>query len=504
MRRLAPDLVIFDMALPDRDALEGVRALSSGAPRPIVMFSDKDDPAFVGDAIAAGVCSYNLSGVSDRDMKAIVASAVALFQRYTRVETELAAATAQLEERRVIECAKALLMAERKVTEPQAYRWLRNKAMNDNRRIAQVAADLIKDQDTDGLLRTVTNSERRTSRQRAFLAPPREALPDWRQICEVAKRMGFGDAFSYRSPAEIFAEYARLTGSENDGRRDLDLGALADISEDDYAVLAPFQWPRRAGSSPAEMRFFADGRFYHADGKARFVVTPFRAQASRTSEQFPFVLNTGRIRDQWHTMTRTAKTPRLMAHIGEPFVEVHPDDAKTIGVAAADLAEIESEQSRRDARGRQRTAAARLAVCPDALDRSICRARASRRARLLRGRSGLRPAGAQIHHGRRTALYRRLARLRRVARADRNRRRRLLRNRARARRMEGRTGGARSARRLDGVRASYARTGRRSRNDRLSRRWGRSAPFRRVRQRDLRWSNLHRAWAGHGGSLLDH
>ena len=153
VRRLAPDLVIFDMALPDRDALEGVRALSSSAPRPIVMFSDKDDPAFVEDAIAAGVCSYNLSGVSDRDMKAIVASAVAHFRRYARVETELAAATAQLEDRRVIERAKALLMAERKVTEPQAYRWLRNKAMNDNRRIAQVAADLIKDQDADGLLK---------------------------------------------------------------------------------------------------------------------------------------------------------------------------------------------------------------------------------------------------------------------------------------------------------------------------------------------------------------
>ncbi|MGO9759443.1 MAG: ANTAR domain-containing response regulator [Roseiarcus sp.] len=153
VRRLAPDLVIFDMALPDRDALEGVRALSSSAPRPIVMFSDKDDPAFVEDAIAAGVCSYNLAGVSDRDMKAIVASAVALFRRYAKVETELAAATAQLEERRVIERAKALLMAERKITEPQAYRWLRSKAMNDNRRIAQVAADLIKDQDAYGLLK---------------------------------------------------------------------------------------------------------------------------------------------------------------------------------------------------------------------------------------------------------------------------------------------------------------------------------------------------------------
>jgi response regulator NasT len=153
VRRLAPDLVIVDMALPDRDTLEGVRALSSNAPRPIVMFSDKDDPAFVADAIAAGVCSYNLSGVSNRDMKAIVASAVALFKRYARVETELAAATAQLEERRIIERAKALLMAARKVTEPQAYKWLRNKAMNENRRIAQVAADVIRENDADGLLK---------------------------------------------------------------------------------------------------------------------------------------------------------------------------------------------------------------------------------------------------------------------------------------------------------------------------------------------------------------
>ena len=194
---------------------------------------------------------------------------------------------------------------------------------------------------------TVTNSERRD------LAPAGVPLTARRgrcrtggRSCEVAKRMGFGDAFAYRSPAEIFGEYARLTATENDGRRDLDLGALADISDADYDALAPIQWPRRAGEAPAEARFFADGRFYHADGKARFVATPFRAPAARTSARFPFILNTGRIRDQWHTMTRTAKTPRLMAHVGEPFVEIHPDDARAIGVAAADLVEIESEHGR--------------------------------------------------------------------------------------------------------------------------------------------------------------
>jgi len=118
------------------------------------------------------------------------------------------------------------------------------------------------------------------------------------------------------------------------------------MSHEDYHALAPFQWLGRAGEKPADTRFFAEGGFYHADRKARFVATPFRAPAARTNDAYPFVLNTGRMRDQWHTMTRTAKTPRLMAHIGEPFVEIHPDDAKSIGVKLADLAEIESAHGR--------------------------------------------------------------------------------------------------------------------------------------------------------------
>ena len=113
------------------------------------MFADKDDPAFVADAIGAGVCSYNLSGVSTRDMKAIVASAVALFRRYSNVETELAAAQAQLEERRILERAKALLMSRRRMTEPQAYRFLRTRAMNESRKIAEVARQLLEGEDKD-------------------------------------------------------------------------------------------------------------------------------------------------------------------------------------------------------------------------------------------------------------------------------------------------------------------------------------------------------------------
>ena len=193
---------------------------------------------------------------------------------------------------------------------------------------------------------TVTNSERRISRQRAFLQFPGDARPDWWQLCEVAKRMGFADAFDYAGPAEIFAEHAALTGTENDGSRDLDISAYAAVSQADYDALEPFQWPRPHGRSSRNTRFFANGRFYTPDRKARFVPTAFRGPASRTSEDYPFALNTGRIRDQWHTMTRTGKAPRLMTHFAEPFVELHPDDASAAGVAANDLAVIASRHGR--------------------------------------------------------------------------------------------------------------------------------------------------------------
>jgi response regulator NasT len=136
-----PDLVIIDMALPDRDALEDIRAVSAASP--VVMFAGTDDPAFAQEAIAAGVCSYNLSGVALQDVRPILASAIALFQRYRHVETELAAAKALLNERRLIERAKAILMKNRKMSEPEAYRWLQKKAMNESRKLAEVVADFV-------------------------------------------------------------------------------------------------------------------------------------------------------------------------------------------------------------------------------------------------------------------------------------------------------------------------------------------------------------------------
>ena len=145
VERTKPDLIIIDMALPDRDALEDVRAVS--ADKPVVMFADSDDPSFVEDAIAAGVCSYNLSGIAFQDVKPIMASAIALFRRYRRVEDELAAAKTLLEERRAIERAKAILMKHRKMTEPEAYRWLQKKAMNENRKLAQIVAQFVREHD---------------------------------------------------------------------------------------------------------------------------------------------------------------------------------------------------------------------------------------------------------------------------------------------------------------------------------------------------------------------
>jgi assimilatory nitrate reductase catalytic subunit len=193
---------------------------------------------------------------------------------------------------------------------------------------------------------TVTNSERRISRQRAFLPLPGDAKPDWWQIAEIGRRMGFGASFGWSGPRDIFAEYAALTGTENAGTRDLDIGVHADITSAAYENLAPFQWPQSAGTQPHDTRFFADGRYYTSNGRANFVPTAWRAPASSVSPAYPFVLNTGRMRDQWHTMTRTAKTARLMSHAPEPFVQIHPDDAERAGCQDGMLAEVTSPQGR--------------------------------------------------------------------------------------------------------------------------------------------------------------
>ncbi|MGR9013268.1 MAG: molybdopterin-dependent oxidoreductase [Gammaproteobacteria bacterium] len=216
-------------------------------------------------------------------------------------------------------------------------------------------SDCIKDTDTAALAHvllpaqgwsekdgTVTNSERRISRQRALFKPAGGAKPDWWIITQVARRMGFEQAFHYQSPVEIFREHAALSGFENNGLRDFDISAFADMSRHDYDRLQPTQWPVNQAYPQGRARMFEDGRFFTKSGKAQFIaVTPCRP-VNPPDQDYPLILNTGRLRDQWHTMTRTAIAAKLNQHKSEPFVEVYPEDARRYGLVANSLAIIES------------------------------------------------------------------------------------------------------------------------------------------------------------------
>jgi assimilatory nitrate reductase catalytic subunit len=190
---------------------------------------------------------------------------------------------------------------------------------------------------------TVTNSERRISRQRAFLAPPGETKPDWWIVSEVAKRLGFATAFDFSSAADVFREHAALSAFENGGSRDFDIGGLTSLSDAAFDELAPVLWPIRAGDGEPQPRFFGDGGFFTNDRKARFIAPEIPALRTETNAGRPLRLNTGRIRDQWHTMTRSGMSPRLGQHLPEPFVEVHPDDAIRFGVADGGFARVTTD-----------------------------------------------------------------------------------------------------------------------------------------------------------------
>ncbi|MFT4021088.1 MAG: molybdopterin-dependent oxidoreductase [Acinetobacter sp.] len=218
---------------------------------------------------------------------------------------------------------------------------------------------------------TVTNSERRISRQRAFLPMPDQAKADWWALCQVAQAMGF-TGFDFQSSYEIFLEHARLSTQENclpaisssdthmqDSTRKHDahfryfnLQGLSNLSPQQYQDLAPIQWPVYASldnKQPIKTeglkteQLFEDGRFTFASGKAHFVATPVVAPVHATSEDYPLILNTGRIRDQWHTMTRTGLSSALTTHRAEAYCEIHPNDALKYGVQEGGLVEVYSQ-----------------------------------------------------------------------------------------------------------------------------------------------------------------
>ncbi len=226
-----------------------------------------------------------------------------------------------------------------------------------------VVSDLMRDTDTTRLAHvllpatgwgerdgTVTNSERRITRQRPFLAPPGEAKHDWWMIAEVGKRLGHADAFGYRSAHEIFVEYARLTAQGNDSGtaenqpdaipRLLNLSGLAQLSPQEYDALEPVRWPVLVAPAASSSALTPHPSRLFAGGRARLIPLIPRPPANLPDDDYPLVLNTGRVRDQWHTMSRTGKSPKLATHIAEPYVEVHPQDALRRRVQADRLARV--------------------------------------------------------------------------------------------------------------------------------------------------------------------
>jgi assimilatory nitrate reductase catalytic subunit len=212
-------------------------------------------------------------------------------------------------------------------------------ARTDTMALAHVKLPALAWGEKDG---TVTNSERRISRQRPLFEAPGAARGDWRIIADVATAMGHADGFGWRSPASVFREWARLTAYENDGGRMLNLRGLAAMGPREYDAMQPVQWPVTA--SEGAPRLFADGRYQTPSGRARMVPVQARGPAQSADAAFPLALNTGRVRDQWHTMTRTGLSPDLCRHTPEPYVEIHPADAEASGVRDGALTRVQTAQ----------------------------------------------------------------------------------------------------------------------------------------------------------------
>ncbi|MEP7297035.1 MAG: molybdopterin-dependent oxidoreductase [Burkholderiales bacterium] len=188
---------------------------------------------------------------------------------------------------------------------------------------------------------TVTNSERRISRVRPAVPAVGEARDDWRIAVDFARRLEARlrprqhSLFDYPSVESVWNEHRESTRG-----RDLDITGLS------YAALeaAPQQWPFAQGASQATARLYADGVFPTDDGRARFVDTPYVKTAESRDARYPFALNTGRLRDQWHGMSRTGTIGRLFGHVPEPAIEMHGQDMQRLGLNEGDLAQVTSRR----------------------------------------------------------------------------------------------------------------------------------------------------------------
>lgn len=182
---------------------------------------------------------------------------------------------------------------------------------------------------------TMTNAERRVTYLQRVNEAPGEALPDAEIICRFAQKMGF-KGFDYKSPADIYAEHSHLTAGTN-----------IDVSGVDYTLLKEkrsLQWPYPTGTTgPGTSRLFTDHHFYTSSTKAIIHSFPDDNRSGPPHPRFPLILTTGRIRDQWHTMSKTGKVSKLKQHIPAPLLEIHPEDARERHIKEADIVEIFSE-----------------------------------------------------------------------------------------------------------------------------------------------------------------
>jgi ferredoxin-nitrate reductase len=187
----------------------------------------------------------------------------------------------------------------------------------------------------DGVM---TNSERRLTYLPKLTEPPGEALPDAVIITRFAHEMGWKDAFPYASTADIFSEFAALTA-----------GTACDYAGLSHARLrseGPLQWPVPAPGHPGTERLYTDGAFPTPDGRARFVAVEHDEPVERVDATFPLTLTTGRVRDHWHTLTRTGKAPALAARTPEPLLEVNARDAAQAGLQDGDFVEVVSRRGK--------------------------------------------------------------------------------------------------------------------------------------------------------------
>ena len=190
---------------------------------------------------------------------------------------------------------------------------------------------------------TVTNSERRISRIRPAVAAPGEARHDWSIAVDFARRLEAllpqggksNTLFNYPSAESIWNEHRESTRG-----RDLDITGMS------YALLeqAPLQWPMKQGATSGKVRLYEDGVFPTPDGKARFVNTVYRPVAEPRESRFPFSLTTGRLRDQWHGMSRTGTLGRLFGHVAEPSLQMNAQDMARRLLKDGDLVQVTSKR----------------------------------------------------------------------------------------------------------------------------------------------------------------